>query len=62
MKPSVVICMISMAAFAADRPTTRPVTVRIPDSVVGFELICVPAGEIVLKDKDGKEIAVPGGR
>src|SRR5690348_3605418 len=47
----------SVVCLAEDNPARKPKTqkVTIPKTTVQFTLVQIPAGKIVLKDKEGKE-------
>ena len=54
-----IACLLVAAppAQAQGKPTTRATVVTIPNTAVQFELIRAPAGEIVLKNDQGKQTA-----
>ena len=39
----------------ADSPAVKVVTDTIPDTTVSFDMVQLPAGEVTIKDKDGKD-------
>src|SRR3569623_1157221 len=47
----------ALTARAADE-APKTVTDKIPDTTVTFEMVKVPAGQITIKDKDGKDQTV----
>jgi formylglycine-generating enzyme required for sulfatase activity len=52
-----VLILASAVCHAGDKPPAKPTTekVTIPKTTVEFTMVKIPAGKIVLKDKDGKE-------
>jgi len=45
----------ALCASAADKPETTTETIKIPNSTVTFDLVKLPAGKVIYKDKDGKD-------
>ncbi len=60
-KLSRILSTMAVAVFGgalvcgAEEPKTATETIKIPNSTVSFDLVHLPAGKVVYKDKDGKD-------
>jgi hypothetical protein len=49
------LALTSATCFAEEKPQTITDKITVPESVVEFTLVKLPAGKITIKDKDGKD-------